>query len=167
MDRNQKSMIENSWDVSFRHLGIQTNQGEISGICLCYRSKHAAESLFTFLHRYLSAPGTVPRHLVEVRASREESGNYLLTITVGLADTIRRIEISGVAREYIQRIQKSLETFSYYLVAAGYDTDDGGIALLPLSQYHLFLSRITIDGSEYTGNPRCSFPWTQLWNNMM
>lgn len=156
------SLLTESVDVTFRHLAIPTGQGEISGICLWYRSKEAAESLFAFLHRYLAAPGTVPRRLIEVSASQEESGDYLLTITAGLEDTVRHIEISGVAQEYIQRIQGSLRVFSYYLLAAGYDADNGEAVLLPLSQYHLFLSRITINGSEYTGNPRCSFPWTQL-----
>lgn len=155
-------MLTESVDVTFRHLAIQTGQGEISGICLGYRSREAAESLFAFLYRYLSAPGHVPRHLVEVRATREESGNYLLTITVGVEDTIRHIEISGVAQEYIRRIQESLRVFSHYLLAAGYDADNGEAILLPLSQYHFLLGRIIVDGSEYTGNPQCSFPWAQL-----
>jgi len=156
-------MLVESSDVKFRHLAFQkTAFGDISGICLAYQSKTDAESLFDFIHQYLSASGSIPRRLIDVKAMRETSDSYTFTIELGLGDRLRRIQIFGVAKEYIDKIRRSLKNFTYYMVAASYDLEDGKIDLLSLSENHLFLNRITIDNKRYTGNPNCSFPWSEL-----
>jgi hypothetical protein len=151
-----------SFDVAFRHLSIPTDAGDICGICLSYQSEEGARSFFGFIHEYLSAPGQIPRRLVEVRAERESDESYALTIEVGLGSRLRRIQIAGVDWEHIDSIRQSLNTFAYYLVIAGYDLPTGEFEPLPLSDNHLFLSRITIDNQRYTGNPKGKFPWSRL-----
>jgi hypothetical protein len=153
---------EEPLDVAFRHLAIPTEVGDISGICLSYRSKEGAKSFFDFIHQYLDAPGRVPRKLVEVKATQEEKDTYSLSVEVGLGSQLRHIQIHGVAREYIDHIRKSLRIFAYYLITAGYDLPDGQWTMLPISTNHLFLSRIVIDDREYVGNPDSKFPWSEL-----
>jgi len=154
-------LIESS-DVTFRHLAISTDQGVVSGICLSYRTRVDAESFFAFIHRYLSASGRVPRRLVEVQATKTSVRTCLFSIEVGLGDTLRRIDIAGVERRYIDHVRRSLKVFTYYLLAASYELPEGGTTLLPLTQNHMFLNRITIDNVVYAGNPDCKFPWQTL-----
>jgi hypothetical protein len=154
--------LTESFDVVFRHIAIPTNSGAVTGICLGYNKKEEAESFFNFIHQYLSASGQIPRRLVEVRATRESESSYDLTIEVGLGDLLRRIEITGIPAEYIESIRDSLKVFTYYLVVASYDLPDSGVTLLPLSENHLFLNRIIVDGEIIAGSPDCTLPWSQL-----
>ena len=144
-------------------MSIKTVNGEIAGFCLWYPSRSDAISFFDFLHRYLSASSKIPRHLLKVQATKERSGNYLFTIIFGLEDTVRQIEIKDVAKEHIYNIQESLAIFSHFLLAAGHnETGNDNPVLLPLKNYHLLISRIIVDGVEYTGNPKGTIPLEQI-----
>lgn len=153
--------IESS-DVTFRHLAIPTDSGTLSGVCLTYRTKAQAESFFHFIRRYFSASHPIPRKMVDVQALGDASGSFTFTVEVGFGDTLRRVRITGVDKKHIDHIRDSLKTFTFYLLAAGYDLKDGEVALLDLSENHLFLNRITINNKRYTGNPDCEYPWPQL-----
>ena len=154
--------MTSSTQVSFRYIGIPVDEGEISGLCLWYPTRELAESFFKHLNSYLSISNKAQRDPLEILAEEEATGSYLLAISFGFEDITRRVEISGVAKRYINQIQSSLVKFPRYLVAAGYDTRLGP-KLLELSTNHVFVNYITINKIKYLGRTTSTFnAWEQI-----
>lgn len=151
-----------NFDVSFRYIGIPTQLGTVSGVCLSYQLKEGAESFFNYVYEHLSSPALLPRTFFDVKATQTSDKLFQLIVQVGFGDTLRRVEIKGVDPKYITELKESLKIFKYYLFLAGYVTKDGCFVLLPIANHHMLVNSIEVDNIQYSGNSNCSLKWDEF-----
>ena len=140
-----------SRDVSYRHLSIPISGDDaIEGFALWYNTEQDARIGFSKFHRYISAPGSTKRYL-DVTFKRELAA-YRLEILVGIEDEIYLISINGIDVKYIEKLKKSLQSYQYFFLTAGYTDNQGNDVLLPIHEFNYFRNALRIDDKIILGN---------------
>lgn len=158
-------MNEESYDVEFRHLSFEAKAGIVEGIGLWYPTKEEAIRSFSFFHKYITAPGWVPKSL-DITFNRDKTAKdkYSLYIEINVEDEVYKTNISGIEKKYIDSILLSLRRFPYYFITAGSIDEFGKPQTLPLKEYHFFRNRIDVDGETIEGVPNPGWP-ARIFNN--
>lgn len=146
-------------EVLFRHVGIRTEAGEISGICLGYPNEESARAVFALFHEYITSQADEKSMRVEF--SKEVIGTYSLMIDVVTLQRTCEIRISGIDSSYIEKIKESLTKFTYYVILVGYE-EHGEFHLLPCSEFHIFKRDVVIDGEVILGTTECDVNWLSV-----
>lgn len=148
-----------SINASFRHVGLRTEEGEISGICLSYPDEESARAAFAVFHEYIKSPSG--KKSMRVEFSRESVELYSLQVVLVMPERTFETKISGIDSSYVDRIKESLTKFTYYAILAGYE-EHGEFYLLPIDEFHMFKREIVIDGEIVLGTTDCDVDWLSL-----
>jgi len=141
-----------SFDVRFLLMRITVDVGSITGMALAYNTEEAAHDFYSFVHKYLTAAGSVPRQfLLEFVSEAENSDQLRLDIDISFSDNRRRVSVPSIKRTDIDELVTSMSVYPFYFLIAGHMDNYEFIPLDPKS-YHLFKADIIIDGERITAN---------------
>jgi len=126
-------------------------------------SRRDAETIFAAIHSYLLA-GT-HRRLLETSFTGGEGGRGNVVVQIVSESGSMVIEIEDIDWSIVERLETSLQVFSYYIVVAGWSEGEHFL-FLPISDNHLLKADVVVNGHRTIGHNAIPVEWTQLISSL-
>ena len=152
--------MRNAGHLVLRLVDIPLAHGTAIDVLLSYDSERDAQTVGEALVRYMTSRSS--GRMMTLEFVREGQGTlYRMILDVRTETENLRVVVHAVNPEYVERLRTSLETFSYYMVMLGYETDSEPV-ILDADGGRILKSDVLIDGGRIVGKPGDGVDWVAV-----